>query len=267
MKILVPIDFSKDAEKALEYALTLAKKKSGEVEMIHVIELVYDFASQAAIALDGMHQDANRILAEYVGKYEGTGVPISYVIREGTASITAAKYAEETDASLIVMGTKGASGLMKIALGSTAASMLKESTVPVLIVPKQADLTQINGLTLALEFSDHEKQFVHWVVNISQSWEMDLSFLHIVTDPTFKDELACHGLRGYLDEHFPDSAFECLVKEAKSPSEGLSGYLDQNPNTILVLCHQHKSFWNQLTQKSESIGLAYTAKTPILVLI
>lgn len=267
MKILVPIDFSEDAEKALEYALTLAQRKSGEIELIHVIELVYDFASQAALALDGMHQDANRILGELVTKYSGIGVPMSFTIKEGTASITAAKFAEEIDAKLIVMGTKGASGLMKFAFGSTTVSLLKESEVPVLVVPREADLTQLKGLTLALEFSDHEKKFVDWVVEISQSWDMELSFLHILNNPNFKDELACFGLKAFLADSFPEKDFSCITRKAESPSEGLNAYLKDHPNTILVVCHEHKNFWNQLTKRSESIDLAYTSKTPVLVLI
>ncbi|MFC3881690.1 universal stress protein [Algoriphagus namhaensis] len=267
MKILVPIDFSQDAEKALEYAITLAQRKSGEIELIHVIELVYDFASQAALALDGMHQDANRILGELVTKYSGSGVEMSYAIKEGTASITAAKYAQEIDAKLIVMGTKGASGLMKFAMGSTTVSLLKESEVPVLVVPREANLTQIKGLTLALEFSDHEKKFVDWVVDISQNWDMELSFLHIQHSPSFKDELACFGLNAFLEKNFSGKNFKCITRKAESPSAGLNAYLEDQPNTILVVCHEHKNFWNQLTKRSESIDLAYTAKTPVLVLI
>ncbi|MHA7128267.1 universal stress protein [Algoriphagus namhaensis] len=266
MKILVPIDFSKDAEQALEYAVTLAQKKDGTIELIHVIELVYDFASQAAIALDGMHQDAHRILGELVKKYAGNGIPMNYTIKEGTASITAAKYAEESQSDLIVMGTKGAGGLLRFAIGSTTVNLIRESTIPVLVVPKDADLTQINSLTLALEFSDHEKKFVDWVVTISQNWDMALSFLHILSEGDFKEELACVGLEHYLERHY-GKKYACISEKADTVSAGLTSYLETNPHTILVVCHEQKGFWNQLTQRSESIQLAYASTTPILVLI
>ncbi len=267
MNILVPIDFSKDAEKALEYAIYLAKKKEASVEMIHIIDLVYDFASQAAIALDSMHTDAHKILNELKSKYVDSGVPISFVIKEGSPSITITKYAQETGKNLIVMGTKGAGGAVKIVFGSTTVNLIKESTIPVLVVPKNADLTQIRGLTLAMDFSEHERKFLAWVVDICKSWEFELSFLHILCHPTFREELACIGLKSYVEKNHGDGDYNYLTESAENPQEGLNNHLERNPDTILVVCHEHKNFWNQLTKKSQSIELAYAANTPLLILI
>ncbi|WP_332910879.1 universal stress protein [Algoriphagus boritolerans] len=44
MKLIVPIDFSENSIKALEFAIFMADKKHGEITLVHVVEVVYDFA-------------------------------------------------------------------------------------------------------------------------------------------------------------------------------------------------------------------------------
>lgn len=267
MKILVPIDFSEDAETALEYALVLAKRKEGSVTMVHVVEIVYDFASQGAIALDGMYNDAHSLMEKLQHKYAGSGIPIDFIIKEGTASITASRTAEEIGAKLIVMGTRGSSGARKFLFGSTTISLIKETKVPVLVIPENANMAEMNSLTLALEFSDHEEKFIEWVVDLSQNWEMKLDFFHVSTEINFKEKLATLGIEGYLNKNFPKLDSRISLKLAQTASQGLNEFLNEQNNSILVLCHEHKSFWEQLTKSSDSVSLAYTARTPLLILV
>lgn len=267
MKILVPIDFSENAEKALDFALVLAKRKEGSITMIHVIEMVYDFASQAAIALDGMYNDSHSLMEKLRDKYAKSGIPIDFIIKEGTASITVSRSAEEIGAELIVMGTQGSSGARKLIFGSTTVSLIKESKVPVLVIPENANMSEVNSLTLALEFSDHEEKFIKWVIDLSQTWEMKLDFLHVSSEISFKEKLASLGIETYLKEHFPKVDSKLTLRLADSPSQGLNEFLNKQNNSILVLCHEHKSFWEQLTKSSDSVNLAYTAHTPLLILV
>lgn len=62
MKIVTPIDFSDNSLNALDFAISLTNKKGGEIVLVHVIEAVFDFASQASVALESMHRDANELM-------------------------------------------------------------------------------------------------------------------------------------------------------------------------------------------------------------
>lgn len=267
MKILVPIDFSEDAEKALQFALVLAKRKEGSITLIHVVEMVYDFASQGALALDSMHKDAHDLLEKLCYKYADSGIPLDFIVKEGTASITASRAATEIGAQLIVMGTRGASGAQKILFGTTTISLIRETKVPVLVIPEKASMAEMNSLTLALEFSSHEEKFIQWVVELSRKWEMQLDFFHVSVEESFKETLAILGLENYLVKNFPGVETEVIIKHATSASKGLNDFLTSRTTSILVLCHQHKSFWEQLTKRSETVDLAYAAHTPLLILV
>ncbi len=267
MKIIVPIDFSENSIKALEFALSLAAKKNAKITLVHVIEVVYDFASQAAVAVDSLFTDGEKLLNTIQNKYSVSGVEIDYQIVEGNPAISLARIAEEQKATLIVMGTQGASGIKKALIGTTTVSLIREANCPVLVVPAQANVAEIKKVTLALEFANHEEKFIDWIVNMSIRWELGLEILHVRSDQSFKEELAIHGIELYLQKKFPDSQARIHTFYAENASAGLDLYMQEHENMILVMCHEHRNLWDQIMKKSQSIQMAYHTHIPLLILI
>lgn len=266
MKIILPIDFSANSKKALEFAIFLAGKKHASITLVHVIELVYDFASQAAIILDTMHRDAESLMKKTIEENQSTGIQFDYVIKEGTASITVARIADELKATLIVMGTQGASGIKKTLIGSTTVNTIKESTVPVLVVPQGSDVNKLKKVTLALEFANHEEEFIDWVVMMSEKWGLGLELLHVQTGSSFLENLSILGLESYILKKYPKLLVRIHTYYAPTASEGLDQFLEEHENGILVMCHQHKNLWDQILSKSQSIQMAYHTHVPLLIM-
>jgi nucleotide-binding universal stress UspA family protein len=267
MQIIVPIDFSENSIKALEFALFMADKKNTKITLVHVVEMVYDFASQAAVALDSLFIDGERLLKETIIKYEATGVEMDYKITDGVASITTAKIAKEINASLIVMGTQGASGIKKALIGTTTVNLIREASCPVLVVPAQANIAEIKKITLALEFANHEEKFIDWVIYRSEKWGLGLEILHIQTNQGFKENLAILGMESYLNKNYPGLKASIHTVNASNASEGLDLYMQEHDNLILVMCHEHRNLWDQIIQKSQSIKMAYHTHIPLLIMI
>lgn len=266
MKIIVPLDFSENSYKALEFALSVADKKTGEITLVHVVEVIYDFASQAATALDSMFEDGEKLLKKNIEKYRASGVAMDYEILEGNAAITVARVAEERNADLIVMGTQGASGIKKALIGTTTVNLVREANCPVLVVPALSQLSEIRKITLALEFADHEEQFIGWIVDRSKHWELGLEILHVQTTRGFREELAVLGMEGYLQKNYPGILATIHTFYSDNASQGLELYMKEHRNMILVMCHQDRNLWEQLFQKSQSIGLAYHTHIPLLIM-
>lgn len=266
MKIILPLDFSENSRKALEFAIFLADKKHASITLVHVIELIYDFASQAAIVLDTMHNDAEAVMKKTIEDHQSTGIQFDYVIKEGTASITIARIAEELKATLIVMGTQGASGIRKTLVGSTTVNTIKEAKVPVLVVPAESHVAQIKKVTLALEFANHEAEFIDWVVMMSEKWGLGLEFIHVQSGSGFKENLSVLGLESYLVKKYPKLPVRIHTYYAPTATEGLDQFLEEHENGILVMCHQHKNLWDQVLSKSQSIKMAYHTHVPLLIM-
>lgn len=267
MKILIPVDFSKNSEKALQFALKLIPERNLELVLVHVVELVYDFASQAALALDSMHKDAEKLIKHLQAKYEDDRIQFEGIVKEGTPSITLARLAEEVGASLIVMGTKGASGVKKVLVGSTATNLIKESSIPVLLVPEEAETEGINRLILALEFADHEENFIDWVYHFSNSWAVKPEVLHVQTSLGFREKILAMGFEYYIQKKFPSQSSKIHLIESTKVNEGIEEFLNQEENIMLVMCHSHQGIWDQLWGKSKSIEMAYHSKVPLLIMV
>lgn len=140
--ILVPIDFSRCSERALQEALNLATASKGVVHLMHVITsfsreelppfadptLIYkieesDMKNLAADALYKLYNDGQKSVAK-IGEHP--------IVRSGKAGREIVKVAEELKADLIVIGTVGRSGVERLLAGSTAEYVVRHAKCPVL---------------------------------------------------------------------------------------------------------------------------------------
>lgn len=139
--ILVPTDFGEASEHAVEYALELAKAVGSDVVLMHAFEIpAVGFPDGALVATADM---TNRViegaqvgLERQVSQYEGRGVEMRSIIKQGDAWRSVIAAAEEVGADLIVMGTHGRRGLPRALLGSVAEKVVRTAHCPVLTVHK-----------------------------------------------------------------------------------------------------------------------------------
>jgi nucleotide-binding universal stress UspA family protein len=267
MKILVPLDFSENSIKALEAAISLSKETETSILLVNVIELAFDFASQAELALTSLYADGEAQMEKIIKEYEGSKIPMQSIVLEGTAAVTLARIAEEESVDLIVMGTQGASGIKKTLIGTVTVNLVKESVCPVLIIPSQTNSEEIKKLTLALEFADHEEGFLDWVANLAKNWKLDLEILHIHSTMGFKEKLQVLGADLYFSEKFPSLNIEIKTSLDDTPSQGLHRFVGSEKNMILGMCHKHRTLWEQISKKSHSIEMAYHTHIPLLVIV
>jgi nucleotide-binding universal stress UspA family protein len=266
MKIIVPVDFSANSLNALEFGVYLAGQKDGEIILIHVIEAVFDFASKAAVALKNLHNEAEALMVETLKKYKDSNLKFTTIIKEGTASIAVARLANEIDSTLIVMGTLGASGIKLALMGSTAINVIKESAVPVLIVPSESNAHSIKKVALALEFAHHEEKFIDWVIDMSLRWKLGMEFVHVQTQDDLDEEPRIKKLEDYVGSHHAGLPIRIHTFYAQTAVEGLDQFLEENENVILVMCHQHRNLWKQILTRSQTLQMIFHTRVPLLVM-
>jgi nucleotide-binding universal stress UspA family protein len=138
-KILVPLDGSKTAEKALPYARYLADKFKVPVELLAVVdiaEVASHMASEKARFLDTIIDDAVRRLTSYLGSVATTfaDTDVRCSVEKGKAEDTIIEEAATDKAMLITMATHGRSGLNRFLLGSVAEKVLRGMANPLLLI-------------------------------------------------------------------------------------------------------------------------------------
>lgn len=135
--ILVPIDYSASSKFAFEYALELAEKFEARVCLLHVVEnrTSRDFDAFPLAASSGAAQASDRRkLVEFArsGRHEYVAVFPEVRIGEPWAEIVAAARKEKAD--LIVIPTRGLTGLKHVLMGSVAERVVRHAHCPVLVV-------------------------------------------------------------------------------------------------------------------------------------
>lgn len=136
-KILVPTDFSETSRKALEYALAFARQFHAKVFILNVVEIPYGMGEAAIISnglIDRMHQDAKQRLATLLAQTNAKRVPVQTLLRSGPPYHEIVQAAKERRVDLIVISTKGHTGLVHLFLGSTAERVVRHAPCPVLVV-------------------------------------------------------------------------------------------------------------------------------------
>ena len=139
--ILSAIDFSGNSDHAFDHALTIAAAFNSSLVVMHVIDsLVYapgfDMPYPFIEDLDKeLFESAKKMLAGFCESRLAGFSNYTTIIETGTPHREIIRAAENTAASLIVLGTHGRSGLDRVVFGSTAERVVRRAPCPVLTVP------------------------------------------------------------------------------------------------------------------------------------
>ncbi len=266
-KILVPTDFSKTADNAIQYALALAEKFSAEIMVVNAY--VPSGTSVMIDLTDILKLESERDLRIVEEKIKKTNpnIKLTTLAFEGDLTHAIKSCVKEESVDIIVMGTTGGSGLKAKFMGSNTASIIQKIKVPLIAVPdggtlneelKVAISTDLHNLKNT-EVFDFPKQIVKahsgmfYIVNVTE----DLGKI----DPVdFIDHAAD------VDELF--TGFEHTFKflEGDDYEREILEFITIHNIDLLVVVSRKRNFVNRLFHKSISKQLTMHSPVPILVL-
>ena len=139
--IVLPIDFSDSTDKLINGAVDFAKATNGKIFLIHVAPSDIGFAIGdmgfqyfPEVEQNEIKEELNR-LNEIEKQITSQGVECEHLLKQGIAKDIILDYAAEKNASYIVMGSHGRSGIYDVFVGSLTKDITKKSPIPVLVLP------------------------------------------------------------------------------------------------------------------------------------
>jgi nucleotide-binding universal stress UspA family protein len=136
--VLIPLDGSALAEQALPHAIAQAKHFRAELVLLKVVEPLAHARGMSLSDLEQIRQQAHTWAGEYLdslaGDIQEQGVLVQKVTIDGRPHTGIVEFAEANRVDLIVMSTRGQSGLSRWLMGSVADRVVRGSTAPVLMV-------------------------------------------------------------------------------------------------------------------------------------
>ncbi|MFI5315318.1 MAG: universal stress protein [Myxococcota bacterium] len=157
-KILVPTDFSADAEAAIGTAIALAKGFGASLHLLHVVQppiqpVGPEMAVTPVTFWRELHDAATKRIARSKQRADAVGVRCDVEVVEDIPGFAIAAAAERAHADLIVMGSRGLTGLKHVLLGSVAERTVRYAACPVLTVKDGPKELKLRTIVVPMDFS------------------------------------------------------------------------------------------------------------------
>jgi nucleotide-binding universal stress UspA family protein len=192
-KILVPIDTSEVAERAIPWAKAVAGDTAEVVlvEVVPVASAVRSIGGQVVATAEtiqaGYQQMAETQLAAAIEKWFPEGAKVSTVVAAGDPGDQILAVAEEQDIDLIVMSSHGRGAIGRFVSGSVADRVVRHAPVPVMIIGPEGDTdeaTAVRRIVAPLDDSDLSRAALPVVESLAGMLGVPVEVLHVVTPAT-----------------------------------------------------------------------------------
>lgn len=262
--IIIPTDFSENSMKAFEFTNDFF---TGD-NFNYIITTVYDIPHGGTSSLFSLmeqlrkqaKEDMDRFMEVLKEKYPTIHTTAESAILQGGFSDQVIGLARESKADFVVMGTKGASGMKEVLLGSNAADIVNDATFPVFAIPQEYERKNIQNILLSYDGKSLTDNTVSFIGVLSRAFKLPINLFHVRT----KADQPIQNW-GEIENRFNDHHISLYEAFAETFEDGLKSEIAEL-NSLLVLVSRKKSFWNRLMKGSQSKKAIMHFHLPMLVL-
>ncbi len=276
--ILIPTDFSENAWNAAQYAIELFKEEECTLHFLNVYTPAIASSRFMAASLnggqleDGAHAASLRGLEMLVGQIRKrytyanqnyrTISSFSLLVDEIKSVV------EEEGIELIITGTKGASGLEEVFMGSNTVRIIKSiKNCPVLAIPQHFEFTAPTEIGFATDFNRFYTQSeLQPMINLAHAFGANVRIVHVQYEIKALTELQQFNLsmlRKYLDTV---PYYVHTVSELNSVSKTLEVFSKELDIHLLAMLNYQHSYMEKMTREPVIKRVAFHTQIPLLVI-
>lgn len=240
-KIVVGFDFSSGSAYAVDLAIDIANRWQSDIRLVYVKE---------------KKEDEAPIRAEIERRNEGVAhllknIKLEYVLRQGNPPEELAKQAREDDASLLIVGTHGMSGLKKGLLGKNTFRTVEISPVPVLLIREDFNFNkQLENIVVPLDSSDNTRQKAAQAATFAKAFGSKIHLLGLFTStsPSIRQMVKNYVsmVQRYLDNNKIEYQTEYIAVKGNVTTDTLEYAEKIHADLITIMTEQESSFSNLL---------------------
>jgi nucleotide-binding universal stress UspA family protein len=272
-KILIPYDFSKPSENALEYALGFAKNFGSELLLLHVNQYPVvspEVGLSAYVYFDAKEDSIEELkkIAEKVKAREPSITKIECYSEMGDTANEILAYAKDHAVDVTIMGISGhGNDLMKSLIGSVAVAVSKQSEGPIIIVPPNVKYSKPRSIAYACNYDDgaENKSVLKHAKQIAAGFGADLHILHVLPEHHHFAHTEVL-VDNYTEHKLESSAHRTFFLTEKKASEGLLDVIKSNLADLVILEPKKHNFFYNLFHESVTKEVAFKSTVPVMTL-
>ena len=274
--ILVPTDYSATAKNAAMYALHLASQLQAKKIVLYNAYQAPPIIAETAVMptavmpffdiedLGDISNTGMRRFKESIQSWCPRDVEIEQLTEFAALDIDINEVCKKTNATMIVLGITGASKLEEVLIGSTAINVMKNTAVPVIIVPDDARYAPVKNVMLACDYKNVvETTPVQPLKNILDSTKAALHIANIYKDEkeitsakTYQQEL----LHSLLKDYNPQFHFEYN----EDFITGINHLAKANNIDLIITIPKRHTFFDGWFKERHTKKLAFHSHVPLM---
>jgi nucleotide-binding universal stress UspA family protein len=188
--VLLLTDFSEPSEAAVPFALSIGREYGAKLCALHAltpIPLAYTAPESAAATLAGMEEGAAAAMQALDSQLAGVAHE-TMILRTPSVWAALQKILAERQVDLVILGTHGRTGAMKLLLGSVAEEIFRRTSVPVMTIGPSVRNGihgggQFHSVLFATDFSPEGQMAAPYAVSMAEEHQARLLLLHVMRDP------------------------------------------------------------------------------------
>jgi len=209
-KILVPTDFSEQAENALKIAAMLARKYDAEIYLLHMMEIPMQHIDPGAVQSDipealFFMKLAHKKFEDLIASDYLEGVTVHETVKADITFNEIKDTCKEFEIDLIVMGSHGASGIKEMFIGSNAEKVVRSSDVPVMVIKNHHSSFIIRDFVFASDFKNDNRETYKQAIKFAVLFNAKIHLLLVNTANNF---ITTYDARRRISDFISGQSFE-----------------------------------------------------------
>lgn len=272
-KIIVPVDFSDHSKHALDFAIELNENIKGRITLLHVLEMPsygVNYGADMTVAtaqvvfkrelIDGVSDQ----LHEWSEKVKAAGQEVAIRTDFGNVFKGIGKEIAEEKADLVVLGSKGASGLVEIFVGSNAERVIRYSECPVITLKGPTRLSDVKSLVFPTDTRSDQNDITQEIKKFQELLGLNMHMLRVLTPHNFLSKSdAVEELDAFAEGHGIKN-FTTNTIEADMVEDGILNFAQQIGAGLIAMGTHGRTGVAHLLTGSRAEDVANHAKVPLL---
>lgn len=272
--ILVPVDFSDNSKNAMDYAILLANKLKMKLVLLHAFhpsmaEMISDSYKIATHKnIDGSPEEMKNELKIWQEAVSGSekNLKCSTIFMEGDLADEITRLVEEDEVDLVVMGTKGVTGLKEVFIGSNTAKVIENVSCPVIAVPADYQFDGIKKIIFATDYHDSDIDSIRFMVKLSLLFDSELIIVHMA-DGELKIRYEKDLLEYFMERVIKSVSYSKMkfyLLTGTDVSKSLNEYIAKESTDLFAISTKDRILSGPIFNRSVTRGFANHIQIPLL---
>lgn len=270
-RILVPTDFSEQAENALKVAAQLARNYNGEIYLLHMIELPADMTNPVGETRSNDLPEALFFMKMAKKKFDELltrpylkGLEVHDTVEINKAFDGIMETSKKHGCDFIVMGSQGATGFKEMFIGSNTEKVVRTSEIPVLVIKNEHHDFKVNDFVFATNLEETGKDTLRKVVQFADLTGAKLHLVYINTANEFVTSSETEQKLDRCMEGLDFANYEFHVYNDDSVEQGILNFSKKIHADLMGIATHGRKGLSHFFNGSISEDLVNHANSPVI---